>query len=321
MSAACRARTMARNSSRACRAIPGIVAVRGEEVQGHISPVVALLRVELVHGEQLDHSDPQLLQVRNPIHDPGVGPPPLRGDAASGAPREAADVHLVDHAASDSCRGDRSWSGASSGPARQDTQRRPTQVRARPPARPRGRTPVGRRPPSHRGRAGSSGGRRHASSRPGGARSVDSVGVVAGVSASTRQPAMPDVPCLVHPRIQPILEERMGGIVFAEKQQHHALGIPGVEREIVGALVLDPAAPGPRQDRAFRSKPISPEEDAPDSGRDRRSGRGNPTPSHRRRDHPRRRSHGLAALDIMASAPAVRAVPSEEGSIGFPASG
>ena len=55
--------------------ISRVLLVRGEEIQGHVPPVVPLLRIELLHGEQLDHRDTQFLQVGDLINDPGVGPP------------------------------------------------------------------------------------------------------------------------------------------------------------------------------------------------------------------------------------------------------
>ena len=109
-----------------------IAGVRGEEVQGHVAPVIALLRVELLNGEQLDHGDPQLLQMRNLVDYTGEGAPALGRDAAVGIPREAADVHLVDD------RGVRLngrrpvGNRVRAGPrSRQDTQWRLPQVRAR----------------------------------------------------------------------------------------------------------------------------------------------------------------------------------------------
>ena len=39
--------------------------VRREEVQRHVAPVVAFLRIELVHREQLDDGDAELLEVGN----------------------------------------------------------------------------------------------------------------------------------------------------------------------------------------------------------------------------------------------------------------
>ena len=43
----------------------------------------------------------------------------------------------------------------------------------------------------------------------------------------------------------------MSGIVLAEQQQHHALGVLGIEREVVGAVGLDPRGPH-RKDRTLR---------------------------------------------------------------------
>ena len=68
----------------------------GEEVQRHVAPVVPLLRVELLHREQLDDRDAQVLQVGDLVDDAGEGPAAAGGDPARRAPREPADVHLVD---------------------------------------------------------------------------------------------------------------------------------------------------------------------------------------------------------------------------------
>ena len=87
--------------------------------------------------------------------------------------------------------------------------------------------------------------------RPGGARSVDAVGVVAWrLCLGPRQPAMPDHPCLVDARIEAVLEQRMSKVVLAEEEHHHALGVLGVEREVVGAILLDPCSAA-RENRAF----------------------------------------------------------------------
>ena len=52
--------------------------------------------------------------------------------------------------------------------------------------------------------------------RPGGAGPVDPVGVVPRRADIPAQPAMPDTPGLVHPRIQAEFEERAGEVVLGE---------------------------------------------------------------------------------------------------------
>ena len=52
--------------------------------------------------------------------------------------------------------------------------------------------------------------------RPGGAGTVDPVGVVPRLADIPAQPAMPDPPGLVHPRIQAEFEERPGEVVLGE---------------------------------------------------------------------------------------------------------
>ena len=55
------------------RVAGGVGLVGGEEVEGHVAPVVALVRVELLHREQLDHGDAEVLEVGNLRHQPGEG--------------------------------------------------------------------------------------------------------------------------------------------------------------------------------------------------------------------------------------------------------
>ena len=42
-----------------------VLPVRGEKIQGHVTPVIALLRVELMHGQQLDNGDAEFLEIGN----------------------------------------------------------------------------------------------------------------------------------------------------------------------------------------------------------------------------------------------------------------
>ena len=43
----------------------GIALMGCEKAERHVTPVVALLRIKLMHRHQLDHGDSQFLQIRN----------------------------------------------------------------------------------------------------------------------------------------------------------------------------------------------------------------------------------------------------------------
>ena len=78
-----------------------------------------------------------------------------------------------------------------------------------------------------------------------GARAVDRVGVVAGAAqVGLAQPAVPQVPGLVPPRVDVVDDDGAGQVVLAEEEEPHPLGVPGVEREVEGLLLLDPGRPG-----------------------------------------------------------------------------
>ena len=83
----------------ATRAVAG---VGGEERDGGIAPIVhqtrwAVLRVELEHRQQLDRGDPEVLEIGNLLDHAGIRPARSWRDARARMPREARDVHLVDH--------------------------------------------------------------------------------------------------------------------------------------------------------------------------------------------------------------------------------
>ena len=88
---------------RAQRVTPGTVGgVRSEEGDRGIAPVVdqagrGILRIELEHGQQLDGGDPEILQIGNLLDHAGVRSARTGPDARARMPREAGDVHLVDH--------------------------------------------------------------------------------------------------------------------------------------------------------------------------------------------------------------------------------
>ena len=81
-----------------------------EEVQRHVAPVVAFLRIELVDREQLDDGDAEVLEVGNLLGHAGKGAA-LRGrDAGVRARGESFDVQFID---------DRVAAGVSRGAVRQ----------------------------------------------------------------------------------------------------------------------------------------------------------------------------------------------------------
>jgi hypothetical protein len=78
----------------------GIAAVRREERDGTVAPVVLplgrrVLYVEMLHRQELHRGDAQIFQVGNLLDEPEVGPAPLGRDARARVAGEAADVHLV----------------------------------------------------------------------------------------------------------------------------------------------------------------------------------------------------------------------------------
>ena len=208
--------------------IDRVLLVRGEEVEGHVPPVVALLRIELLHGEQLDHRDTQLLQVGDLIDDPGVGPPPLGGEPAGRAPREAADVHLVDDGVRLVAGRSVITPGEGWVPNGQDAKRRPAQVGARPL---RGLAIEPRREEDRLGvriEQDLLGVEGMPVPRSGWSRPVDLVGVVAGAAdLMLSQSTMPDMPRLVHPGIESMFEQGLSRVVLAEEEQRHALRMLG----------------------------------------------------------------------------------------------
>ena len=78
-------------------AVARIAVVRREEVEGHVAPVIPLLRVELLHRQQLDHVDAEFLEVRNLLDHAPIRAAACVRHAGVAARRESLDVHLIHH--------------------------------------------------------------------------------------------------------------------------------------------------------------------------------------------------------------------------------
>ena len=223
--------------------VGGVGPVGGEEVQRHVAPVVPLLRVVLLHREQLDDRDAQGLEVGHLLGHAGVGAPRRGRDPARRAPREAAHVHLVDDRVRVVARGPVVPPVERRLAAGQDAQGGHPGVGARMP----GRLAVERRREEDLPGAGVEEDlvRVEPAAARAGARAVDRVGVVAGAAqVGLAQPAVPQVPGLVPPRVDVEDDDGAGQVVLAEEEELHPLGVPGVEREVAGLLLLDPGRPG-----------------------------------------------------------------------------
>ncbi len=70
--------------------------MRCEEVQRHISPIIAFVRVTLKDGHQFDDGDPKLFQIRYLFDQSGIGAGSRRMNAGIGIPGEPLDVTFVD---------------------------------------------------------------------------------------------------------------------------------------------------------------------------------------------------------------------------------
>ncbi len=72
----------------------GIGVVRGEEVQGHVAPVVVVLRVPLVDGHEFHDGDAEVLEVGDLLHEPVEGSGARGIDAGAGVFGKSTDVQL-----------------------------------------------------------------------------------------------------------------------------------------------------------------------------------------------------------------------------------
>jgi len=77
------------------RIIDAVPMVRGEEIQRHVTPVIALLRIELLNREQFNNGDAQVLQVRNFLDQPQKGSALFGGYTRIGSGGKAFDVQLI----------------------------------------------------------------------------------------------------------------------------------------------------------------------------------------------------------------------------------
>ncbi len=74
----------------------GILRMRCEEVQRHIAPIVALLRIALKYRHQFDDCYPEFLQIRDLFHQAGVGAGTRRMYARIWIFREALYMKFID---------------------------------------------------------------------------------------------------------------------------------------------------------------------------------------------------------------------------------
>ena len=81
MPASCSARTMSLHLGNRPfgRARGRVLGVRREEAQRHVPPVVPLLGIALVDGQQFHHGDAEIQQVRDLVDDAGERPAVIGG--------------------------------------------------------------------------------------------------------------------------------------------------------------------------------------------------------------------------------------------------
>ena len=213
-----------------------------EEMERHVAPVVALLRIELVNRQQLDNRDAELLEIRNLLRQPGKRTAPGGRDARVGARGKSLDVQFVDDRVRPGVPRTCFGSNGDRRPLRQTAERR---------------TPVGR--PSLRARVAAERGwkehrrrvgieqdllRIEPASPLGLVRTFDTVGIERrGVELARRNPAMPDVPRLVRRMAETQFKSRLRGLVLVVTQEADAGGVSRVQRKIERVLGLDPLNP------------------------------------------------------------------------------
>src|SRR5208283_3532195 len=73
-----------------------ILRMRCEEVQRHVSPIVALLRIALKYGHEFDDRDPEVLQIWDLFDQSGIGTGSRGMHPGIGIVGEPLDVKFVD---------------------------------------------------------------------------------------------------------------------------------------------------------------------------------------------------------------------------------
>src|SRR3954466_12333178 len=75
--------------------VAGILSVRRKEVQRHVAPIVAFLRIALEYRHQLDHSHAEIFQIRDLVDQTGIRPLPRRIYTRVGVLGETPEVEFV----------------------------------------------------------------------------------------------------------------------------------------------------------------------------------------------------------------------------------
>ena len=224
-----------------------------EEVQRHVAPVVALLRIELVDREQLHNRDAEFLEVGNLLRQAGKRAAPVGCDARVRARGESLDVQFVDDGVTAGVsRARRGWNGH--GPLlRQAAERRTSIGRTRL----RAGVAAERGWKEHRRRVRIEQDLLRIEAVPALrlVRPFDPVGVERGAAKFARRyAAVPDIPGLVRRMLKTKFENRPRRVFLRVAQQHDAGGVPRVEREIEGVFSLHPLNPErPGTSRAHRA--------------------------------------------------------------------
>ena len=243
------------------RVVDGVGVVRGEEVHGHVPPVVALLRVELLNRQQFQNGDPELGEVGDLLDQCAEGAPAGGRHPAVLTSGEPLDVGLVDHRVMGV-----SWPRLK---RRLLARCRVGQLaeHGHPVVRPLtagGLTREVRREvqPLRVGVAQHLG-RHETVAAAGGA--IDLVGVVRRSRHLHRADhAVPDPAGLVHQRVVRELQDRGAHVIGAVDQERHAGGGSRVQREVPRLLRLHPGRPE-RGRRALLALPCLDRAQAPHS--------------------------------------------------------
>ena len=220
------------------RVAAGIGVVRGEEVERHVAPVVALLRIELVDGHQLDHGHAQLLQIRNLLDESGKGAALVRRDAGVRSGGEALDVQLVHDGVMRVARARIAAPIERRPLRRQNAQRRAARRGAG--QRAGVAIVIGREEDLARKRIEQNFGGIEAQAVLRRVRPVDAIGVVFGVAGQIeRHPAVPHAPGLIDAIIEAVFVDRIDEVVLVVEQQRHVRRVARIQRKVVSPKILD----------------------------------------------------------------------------------